>query len=66
VFSGDPADRSIFTTLTRRFDVNTNILSGSVETVGDRQVGHFRVELEGAKVKQAIEYLHASFAVEVH
>ncbi len=66
-FSGDPADRSIFTTLTRRFDVNTHILSGSVETFGDRQVGQFQVELEGAKVKQALDYLHTSaFAVEVH
>lgn len=67
VFSGDPSDQSIFTTLIRRFDVNTNILSGSVETVGDRQIGQFQVELEGAKVKQALDYLSASkFAVEVH
>lgn len=67
VFSGDTADQSIFTTLTRRFDISTNILSGSVETVGDRRVGQFQVELEGARVKQALEYLHASeFAVEVH
>lgn len=66
-FADESARNSIFTTLARRFDVDVNILNGSVETVGDRRVGQFQVELAGIKVKQALEYLHNSeYAVEVH
>ncbi|MFQ4143609.1 methionine ABC transporter ATP-binding protein [Chlorogloeopsis sp. ULAP02] len=66
-FAGDVARNPIFTTLARRFDVDVNILNGSVETVGDRRVGQFQVELAGTKVTQALEYLHKSeYAVEVH
>ncbi|BAY21476.1 ABC transporter ATP-binding protein [Calothrix sp. NIES-2100] len=66
-FADESARNSIFTTLTRRFDIDVNILNGSVETVGDRRVGQFQVELAGIKVKQALEYLHNSeYAVEVH
>ncbi len=40
---------------------------GSVETIGDRRIGQFQVELEGDKIRQALEYLHESeFEVEVH
>ncbi|MEH2398478.1 NIL domain-containing protein [Nostoc sp.] len=66
-FAGEQASQPIFATLARRFDVDINILSGSVETVGDRRVGQFHIELEGAKVTQALKYLHESeFEVEVH
>ncbi|MEH1922088.1 methionine ABC transporter ATP-binding protein [Nostoc sp.] len=66
-FAGEQAKQPIFATLARRFDVDINILSGSVETVGDRRVGQFHIELEGAKITQALKYLHESeFEVEVH
>jgi D-methionine transport system ATP-binding protein len=66
-FAGEQASKPIFATLARRFDVDINILSGSVETVGDRRVGQFHIELEGQKITQALEYLHESeFEVEVH
>ncbi|KAB8314838.1 ATP-binding cassette domain-containing protein [Tolypothrix campylonemoides VB511288] len=66
-FAGEVARNSIFSTLARRFDVDVNILNGSVETVGSQHVGQFQVELEGAKVTQALEYLHKSeYAIEVH
>ncbi|MEH2465401.1 methionine ABC transporter ATP-binding protein [Nostoc sp.] len=66
-FTGEQASQPIFATLARNFDVDVNILSGSVETVGDRRVGQFQVELQGQKVTQALKYLHeAEFAVEVH
>ncbi|WP_235147961.1 MULTISPECIES: NIL domain-containing protein [Fischerella] len=66
-FAGEVARNPIFTSLVRRFDVDVNILNGSVETVGDRRVGQFQVELAGSKVTQALEYLHDSqYAVEVH
>lgn len=64
-FAGEQASQPIFATA-RRFDVDINILRGSVETVGDRRVGPFHIELEGAKVTQALKYLHESeFEVEV-
>lgn len=66
-FAGEQATQPIFATLARRFDVDINILSGSVETVGDRRVGQFHIELEGEKVTEALKYLHESkFEVEVH
>ncbi|MCC5642936.1 ATP-binding cassette domain-containing protein [Nostoc sp. CHAB 5824] len=66
-FAGEQASQPIFATLARNFDVDVNILSGSVETVGDRRVGQFHVELKGQKVTQALKYLHeAEFEVEVH
>jgi len=66
-FTGKAAKKPIFATLVRRFDVDINILSGSVETVGYQRVGQFQVELAGTNVKQALEYLHESeFEVEVH
>ncbi|MEH2107673.1 methionine ABC transporter ATP-binding protein [Nostoc sp.] len=66
-FAGEQASQPIFATLARNFDVDVNILSGSVETVGDRRVGQFHVELEGEKVTQALKYLHeAEFEVQVH
>lgn len=66
-FAGEQASQPIFATLARNFDVDVNILSGSVETVGDRRVGQFHVELEGQKVTQALKYLHeAEFEVQVH
>ena len=66
-FAGEVARNSIFSTLARRFDVDVNILNGSVETVGSQHIGQFQVELEGAKVTQALEYLHKSeYAIEVH
>ncbi|MEH2275768.1 MAG: NIL domain-containing protein [Nostoc sp.] len=37
-FAGEQASQPIFATLARRFDVDINILSGSIETVGDRLV----------------------------
>jgi len=66
-FAGEQASQPIFATLARRFDVDINILSGSVETVGHQRVGQFHIELEGTQVNQALEYLHQSqFEVEVH
>jgi D-methionine transport system ATP-binding protein len=56
-FSG-AANQSILTTLIRRFNVDVNILNGSVETVGNQRVGQFQVELAGAEINAALHYLH--------
>ncbi|MDF5728203.1 MAG: ATP-binding cassette domain-containing protein [Rhizonema sp. PD38] len=59
-FTGVTSSQSIFSTLTRQFDVDIRILSGSVETVGDRCIGQFHIELEGSGVRQALSYLNES------
>lgn len=66
-FAGATASQPLLTTLVRRFDVDVNILNGSVEVVGDRRIGQFQVELKGGRVAQALEYLQESgYAVEVN
>ncbi|KAF3889603.1 MULTISPECIES: methionine ABC transporter ATP-binding protein [Nostocales] len=66
-FAGETATQPIFATLARRFDIDIHLLNGSVETVGNQRVGQFQVELKGANLTQALEYLHKSkVEVEVH
>ena len=57
-FAGDSADRPVMTTLARRFDVDANILGGSIETIGGRRVGQLQVELHGSRVGEALQFLH--------
>jgi D-methionine transport system ATP-binding protein len=65
-FAEDLANQPIFSTLTQEFGITVKILSGSVERVGDRRVGQLHIELEGERVPEALNYLHAAnFAVEV-
>jgi D-methionine transport system ATP-binding protein len=66
-FAEGANSRAIFTTLAHRFNVDIDILSGSVETVSGHRVGQFHLELEGQGVSSALQYLHElNFAVEVH
>ncbi|HEY0605550.1 MAG TPA: methionine ABC transporter ATP-binding protein [Herpetosiphonaceae bacterium] len=46
-FVGDAAEQPILTTLARKFDLDANILGGSIETIADRRVGQLQVELSG-------------------
>lgn len=66
-FTGDAASRPILSHLVRQFDVDINILNGSVEKVGGQRVGQFQVELTGAQVERALAYLNQQqLTVEVH
>ncbi len=56
-FVGPIADQPVITTLVRRFDVGVNVLSGSIETLGDRRIGQLQVELSGKQVDAALSYL---------
>lgn len=65
-FKGEVARQPILTTLVRQFDVDVNILNGSVETIGEQPVGQFQLELAGKGIETALEYLHKlGIAVEV-
>ncbi len=56
-FVGDAADEPLMTTLVRDFQVDVNILGGSIESLGERRVGQLQVELSGARVADALAYL---------
>ncbi|NTU79510.1 MAG: ATP-binding cassette domain-containing protein [Chloroflexales bacterium] len=66
-FVGEAAERPLLTTLGRRFEVDVSILSGSVEKLGYRRVGQLQVELVGAGVDPALQYLREhGMDVKVH
>ena len=45
LFSGDSAKEPVLTGVARHFDIDLNVLAGSVETLGGQQFGHLRVQL---------------------
>lgn len=59
-FVGDAASQPILTRLARTFDIDANILGGSIETVSDSRVGRLQIELSGdsARIGPALEFLH--------
>lgn len=50
-------DRPFMSELTRRFDVDVNILGGGVEEVAGQSVGRLSVDLMGGRRTEAIDYL---------
>ncbi len=60
VVRGAQADQPLVATLARRFDLDVNILSASVRTIGGQTVGRLRLELPGrgtANTTAALAYL---------
>ncbi len=60
-FLGDAADQPIITTLARRFDIDANILGGTIETINNSRIGQLQVELTGdqRQLSEAIKFLNA-------
>ena len=56
-FVGKAADGPILTKLARQFDVEINILSGSIQQIGGQSLGRLQVALSGSQVDQALDYL---------
>ncbi|MCE1254780.1 MAG: ATP-binding cassette domain-containing protein [Anaerolineae bacterium] len=67
-FVGETAKQPVLASLVRRFDVNVNIIGGSIQKIGRHRVGQLQVELTGAQVKESITYLVnlPDLSVEVH
>ena len=66
-FVGTAADQPVLAGLVRKFDVDVNILGGSIQTVGGRRVGQLQVELSGAQSAAALAYLRElGLRLEVH
>ncbi|RJL32438.1 methionine ABC transporter ATP-binding protein [Bailinhaonella thermotolerans] len=51
------ADEPVVSELVRKFDVDVNIIGGSLETIGGRPMGRLRVELTGGGSADALAYL---------
>ena len=56
-FLGSAADEPILANLVRRFDVDVNILGGSIQEIGGKRVGQLQVEFKGDQMMRALEYL---------
>ncbi|NLW71993.1 MAG: ATP-binding cassette domain-containing protein [Chloroflexi bacterium] len=56
-FLGGSADEPVLTNLVRKFDVEVNILGGSIQTIGGQRVGQLQVELKGEQTQEAVEHL---------
>ncbi len=56
-FIGEGADQPVLSSLVRNFDVDVNILGGSIKTIGGQRVGQLQVEFGGEQTKEAIAYL---------
>ena len=56
-FLGDSADEPILANLVRKFDVDVNILGGSIQEIGGKRVGQLQVEIKGEQMETALRYL---------
>jgi D-methionine transport system ATP-binding protein len=60
LFAGDSAKEPVITGVARHFDIDLNVLAGSVETLGGQQFGHLRVQLDrNADIQAVLDYLNA-------
>ncbi len=58
-FIGDAADQPILANLVRKFELDVNILGGSIQSVGNNRIGRLQVEMRGQQANQALEYLRS-------
>ncbi|XAS66250.1 ATP-binding cassette domain-containing protein [Micrococcaceae bacterium Sec5.7] len=59
LFSGESAKEPVLTGVARHFDIDLNVLAGSVETLGGQQFGHLRVQVaENVDHNAVMNYLH--------
>lgn len=66
-FIGDAADQPVLAGLVRNFDVDVNILGGSIQSFSGRRIGRLQVQLTGAQTPQALAHLETlGLHVEVH
>lgn len=56
-FIGESADEPMLTSLVRKFNVDVNILGGSIQSIGGQRVGQLQVELKGEQTPEAIAHL---------
>ncbi|TLN18303.1 ATP-binding cassette domain-containing protein [bacterium] len=66
-FVGEAAGQPVLASLVRQFDVDVNILGGSIQTIAGQRIGRLQVRLSGAQVDAALAHLkQLGLNVEVH
>jgi D-methionine transport system ATP-binding protein len=65
VVGGPEGERSVLSDLVRRFDIDVDVVAGSVETIGGQRFGRLRISLHGDtdSVRGAIAHLSADSLV---
>lgn len=64
-FRNETAQRPIISRISKNFDIEANIMHGTVETIGQAQFGTLIIGLSGTEQKEAITYLKNHVNVEV-
>ncbi|MDN5669298.1 MAG: ATP-binding cassette domain-containing protein [Renibacterium salmoninarum] len=63
MFSTETVHTPVLSSLARHFDIDVNVLSGSIEPIGGRQFGRLRIGLtEGTDVAAVVQYLEEAGA----
>jgi D-methionine transport system ATP-binding protein len=55
---GEAAGQPVLASLVRRFDVDVNILGGSIQSVGGQRIGRLQVKISGQQVDAALAHLN--------
>ncbi len=56
-FVGNSASEPMLSSLVKKFNVDVNILGGSIQKFGEHRIGKLQVELSGEQVEAAMNYL---------
>lgn len=56
-FLGEAANQPILARLARQFDVDVNILGGSIQNFNGKRIGRLQVQISGVQTEQALDYL---------
>ena len=56
-FVGAGVDEPLLSTLTKRFDVDVNIIQAKIEAIGTTTLGLLQAEIRGARADEALRYL---------
>lgn len=56
-FVGSVTDQPVLAALVRKFDVDVNIMGGSIQNVGGQRIGHLQIGLAGAQVQGALAHM---------
>lgn len=58
-FIGNTADKPILASLVRKFNVDVNIVGGSIQNIGGERMGQLQVEIMGEQTGLALGYLRS-------
>jgi D-methionine transport system ATP-binding protein len=66
-FIGESSGEPVISQVARKFDVDANVLGGSIETVAQQRIGQLQVELFGGQIEAAVRYMREQgVQVELH